>query len=178
MSREKQIVRSGLRLVKEHEEMSKHPSTWFLLAFLIVLASCTSSGPQSTGPVNIKPSKNVPTATSTPIPAIPTVGPVPGTCPTSHPAHHVISSQISPVIGSTPVWATWIAGPSVYREGPVTSSNPPTNYDPAYGWEITKVVWEVGPNYMQTITIGGYERFDHTPVLIQLGGDDPTTHAV
>ncbi len=158
--------------------MSKHPSIWFLLAFLIILAGCTSSSPQSTGLVSTIPSKNVPTATSTPIPPIPTVGSVPRTCPTNNPTRHVISAQISPVIGSAPVWATWIPGPSVYREGSVTSSNPPTNYDPAHGWEITKVIWEVGPNYMHTITISGYELFDHTPVLIQPGGDDPTAHAV
>lgn len=158
--------------------MSKQPSIWFLLAFLIVLASCTSTARQSTGPGSTKPSKQVPTATSTPISVIPTVGPVPRTCPISHPTRHVISSQISPVIGKTPVWATWVPGPSVYREGPITSSTPPTNYDPAHGWDITKVVWEVGPNYMQTITIRGYDLFNHAAVLIQLGGADPTAQVV
>jgi hypothetical protein len=28
---------------------------------------------------------------------------------------------------------------------------------------------------MQTITIRGYEVFNHAPLLIQLGGDDPTS---
>jgi len=31
---------------------------------------------------------------------------------------------------------------------------------------------------MHPITIRGYELFNHTPVLIQLGGDDPSAHAV
>lgn len=43
---------------------------------------------------------------------------------------------------------------------------------------MMKVVWELGPNYTQTITIHGQELSDHTPALIQFGGDDPTTHAV
>ncbi len=152
---------------------SIHKCIIMLAAFLLLLTGCTSPSTQ-----NVASPTNVPTATSTPIPSIPTVGPVPRTCPISNPTHHVISAQLSPVIGSTPVWATWIPGPSVYREGPVTSSNPPTNYDPAYGWEMTKVIWEVGPTYTQTITIHGHEISDQTPVLIQLGGDDPTAQAV
>src|SRR5215472_13954921 len=158
--------------------MSRHQSSWMLVAFLLVLIGCTSSNTHHVAPVSTKAVTNGPTAISTSIAAIPSVAPVPRTCPVSNPARHVISSQISPVIGSTPVWATWIPGPSVYKEGPVPSLNPPTNYDPAHGWEITKVIWEVGPNYMHPITIRGYELFNHTPVLIQLGGDDPSAHAV
>jgi hypothetical protein len=158
--------------------MPKHPSTWLLLAFLIILAGCTSPGPSNTGPASTKPSTTGPTATSTSVPPIPTVGPVPRTCPISTPTRHVISSQLAPVIGSVTVWATWIPGPSVYREEPFSSSNPPTNYDPAHGWQITKVVWEVGPNYTQIIMIHGQERSDHTPVLIQFGNEDPTAQTV
>lgn len=156
--------------------MSRHSSSWLLVAFLLLLTGCTSSNPQNVAPVSTKPLTNGPTATSTSIPAIPTVGSVPRTCPISNPTHHLIGGMS--LIGTAPAWATWIPGPSVYREGSVSSSNPPTNYDPAHGWEMTKVVWEVGPNYTQNITIHGQERSDHTPVLIQFGNDDPTSQAV
>jgi len=172
-----QYIRSGLSaLQKEHEEMSKCQSTWILLAILIILAGCTSPGPQSTGPVSTKPSTNIPTTTSTPVPPIPTVGPVPRACPISNPTRHVIGGM--DLIGTAPIWATWIPGPSVYREGSVTSSNPPTNYDPLNGWEMTKVVWEVGSNYAHSATIQGSDLFDHTAVFIQFGNDQPTAHAV
>jgi len=108
-----QYIRSGLSaLQKEHEEMSKHQSTWILLAILIILAGCTSPGPQSTGPVSTKPSTNIPTTTSTPVPPIPTVGPVPRACPISNPTRHAIGGM--DLIGTAPIWAMWIPGPSVY----------------------------------------------------------------
>ncbi|MFL5624746.1 MAG: hypothetical protein ACJ788_04030 [Ktedonobacteraceae bacterium] len=154
--------------------MSRHQSTWILVAFLLLLIGCTSPSTQNVASVSTRPPTYIPTATSTPIPPIPTIGSVPRNCPTSNPNRHVFP-QLFPVIGSTPVWATWAPGPSVYREGPVTSSSP---YDPAYGWEMTKVIWEVGPNYTHTIAIRGYELFDHTPVLIQLNNDTPTANAV
>lgn len=65
-------------------------------------------------------------------------------------------------------------GPTVFREVP---SDIPSNYDPRYGWPISKVVWEVGPNYTHTITICGYELSDHTPVLIEFD-DKPMANAV
>jgi hypothetical protein len=156
--------------------MSRHQSRLILVAFLLVLTGCTSSKTQNVAPVSTRPVTNGPTATSTSIAAIPTVGSVPRTCPISNPTHHLIGGMS--FIGTAPVWATWIPGPSVYREGPVSSSNPPTNYDPAHGWEITKVVWEVGPNSTQSVMIHGQERSNHTPVLIQFGNDDPTSQAV
>lgn len=161
---------------KEHEEMPERYSTWILIVFLLLLIGCTPSQPQQTIAVSTKSPINVPTATSTPVAPIPTVGPVPQSCPTSNPTRRVFS-QLSSVTGSTPVWATWIPDPSVFREGSFTNSNPPTNYDPAYGWQITKVVWEVGPNYTQPISIHGYELLNHTPMFIQIE-DTPTAHTV
>ena len=161
---------------KEHEGMTKRHSIWILITFLLLLTSCNSPA-QNVVSVSTKLPTNGPTATTTPIPPIPTVGSIPRNCPTSNPTHQVFS-QLAPVTGSTPVWATWSPGPGVFREGPVTSSNPPTNYDPAYGWMITKIVWEVGPNYTHPIAIHGYGLTNHAPVLIQVGNDTPTANVV
>jgi hypothetical protein len=158
-------------------QMRRVATIWVSL-ILLILAGCTSSLFHSPKAARTSiPKSPVPSASSE-VSALPTVGPVPPTCPVSTPTRQVISSGLAPVIGHPPVWATWLPGKSVYREGPIPRSHPPTNYDPTHGWQITKIVWEVGPDDTQPITIQGQDLFDHTPALIQLEEDVPTAHAV
>jgi hypothetical protein len=153
--------------------MSKHQSTWILVVVLLMLTGCTSPGTPNGVSVSTRQPTNIPTATSTSIPSIPTVGPAPRTCPISNPTRHSIDGM--GLIGTAPAWAAWPPGPNVFQEGPITNSSP---YDPGHGWDMTKVVWEVGPNYTQSITIQGQEVSNHTPVSLQFGNDSPTAQAV
>jgi hypothetical protein len=77
------------------------------------------------------------------------------------------------------VWSTWPTGPSRFH---LVFASPPlpqnSNYDPRYGWQIVKMIWEVGPNYTYLISVQGHDLFDHTPLLFQFGGDTPTANAV
>jgi hypothetical protein len=142
-------------------------------AVLLLLTGCTSSGTPKVVSVSTKQPTNIPIATSTSFFPIPTVGPVPLTCPISNPTRHSIGGM--GLIGRAPAWAAWPPGPSVFQEGPITNTSP---YNPGHGWDMTKVVWEVGPNCTHTITIQGYELFNHTPLLIQIVNNTPTAHAV
>ncbi|QBD80853.1 hypothetical protein EPA93_34750 [Ktedonosporobacter rubrisoli] len=140
------------------------------VACLLFLSSCTGATSQSTK------AQMPPPPTSPPV-VVPTIGPVPASCPVSTPKLHTISPHIATVVGQTPVWATW--GPtSIYHEElMLPPGRPPTNYDPANGWEVRKIIWEVGPHYTQPISIHGHDLSDHAPVLIQLG-DTPSPNAV
>lgn len=161
---------------REHERVSKYKPTFLLVALLLLLTSCTSPGKQGTVPAatQLPTSVPTPTATPTPIPPTPTVGPVPHNCPVSHPVPQSISPNLAPAIGSSPVWATWAPGPSIFHLTPLPNSN---TYIPSYGWAITKAIWEVGPNYTHPVTVRGHDLFNHTPLLIQID-DTPTASAV
>lgn len=157
--------------------MLRTQSTWVLVAFLLVLASCTSPGPQTVGPVSTRPPTLVSTATATPIPSTPVIGPLPQNCPASHPTRQAISPYLSSVIGTSPVWASWIPGPNIFHLTPPPNSLYPSTYEAPYGWELTKVVWEVGPDYHHSVTLRGYAVSDHTPLLFQFS-DAPTADAI
>jgi hypothetical protein len=101
------------------------------------------------------------------------LGPIPPNCPVSHPTPRNISSDLAPVIGVSPVWATWPAGPSIFH-----ISSPNNYYRPPYGWGMKKEIWEVGPHYTHPVTIRGHDLFSNTPLLIQFLQNAPTADAV
>lgn len=157
--------------------MLRHKTTYLLVAFLLLLASCASPGKQGTVAVATSQptSAPTPTATLTPLPPTPALGPVPQHCPVSNPTPHMSLPGLGPVIGASPVWADWPPG------GPVIahlSHTPPGIYEAPYGWAILKTIWEVGPNYTHPVTVRGYELFDHTRLLIQFLNNPPTADAV
>jgi len=43
---------------------------------------------------------------------------------------------------------------------------------------MTKVVWEVGPNYRRLITLRGHNLFDQTPLLFQFAEPTPVADEV
>jgi hypothetical protein len=77
-------------------------------------------------------------------------------------------SQLAPVIGVAPVWATVPPGPMVYHVGP------PLPCFPSFGWPVVKIIWEVGPNYSSIVTVRGHEITDHTPLFFQFADPTPT----
>lgn len=156
--------------------MSIYKPTWVLVAFFLLLASCASPGNPGTVQTGTQQPTRAVTVTPTPVPAEPTVSPIPRNCPISNPTFHMIAPNF-PLIGASPVWATWPRGPSIFHLQPA-NSNYSSTYTPPYGWEMTKVVWEVGPNYTHPIMVRGHDLFDHTPLLIQFLEDTPTTDGV
>src|SRR5260221_10032343 len=148
--------------------MSGTRKAWLVIA-LLVLTGCAPASQVHLSPTpTVKPlATSTATATATP----PPLGPVPKTCPvtTAHP--QAVFSELAPVLGTAPVWATWPPGPSVYR-------GTPNLYEAPYGWAMTKVVWEVGPRYSYAISVHGEDIFDHTPLLLQFLNDTPTADAV
>ena len=140
-----------------------------------VLTGCASVGGSSTAGSG-KRATLAATATPT-LPSIPTPGPLPHDCPVTPPPRQTISDMLAPVTGSSPVWATWAPGPSVFEVLPSTSPNPSVYIAP-FGWPITKVIWEVEPNYTHAVTLRGHEVTDNTPLEFQLGGNTPTTQAM
>jgi hypothetical protein len=156
--------------------MPRHKSIWLLVTCLLILASCATSGNQSAVHTGTQQPTGAATTTPTPVPAAPMLGPVPRNCPISTPAYQNISPNLSQVIGTSPVWAAWPPGPNIFHGQPL---DPHSNtYEPPYGWEMTKVVWEVGPNYTHSVTVRGYEISDHTPLLIQFLNNTPTLNGV
>ncbi len=154
--------------------MLRHKSTYLLVAFLLLLASCASPGNQGTVPQPT--SAPTPTATLTPLPPTPALGSIPQHCPISNSTPHMILPGLAPVIGTSPVWASWPPGPVIVHLTP--TKNEPSTYLSPYGWAILKTIWEVGPNYTYPVTVRGYELFDHTPLLIQFLDNPPTADAV
>ncbi len=145
-------------------------------AGLIVLAGCGMAGCAS-GMGSTQQVMSTAKATPSPTPLPPTPGPLPRNCPVTTAHLQAEFSELAPVIGASPVWTTWPPGPGVFEIFPSTSAKPSVYFAP-YGWPITKLIWEVGPNYSSTISVRGYDQTDHTPLFFQLGGDSPTADAV
>src|SRR6266699_3144401 len=137
--------------------MSLRTPRLVLVACLLLLASCASPANQGTVPAATAHPTSVPTptATPTPVPPVPTLGPVPQHCPVSNSTPHMILPGLAPVIGTSPVWATWPPGGVIAH----LSQAPPDIYEAPYGWAILKTIWEVGPNYTHLLF-----QFDDTPV--------------
>ena len=129
-------------------QSSFHGDSFLLLAFLLIVTSCSFQQPTST------PTSSHPAITSAPqvslSPAPQQFGPVPVHCPAS-PA---ISTKVFPngwggylidqkAIGTSPVWATDILADDLFH---VDQSG----YE---AWPGTKIIWEVGPSFSQTITV-------------------------
>ena len=106
--------------------------------------------------------------TTTPI-ATPPLGQIPTQCPVSTTTPQAKFSDLSPVIGASPVWATWVPGPKRYHL--ILPPPYPSTYVSPYGWEMGKVIWEVGPNYSASVTVSGYDLADNTPLLFQASGN-------
>jgi hypothetical protein len=137
------------------------------LIAMLLLTSCAS--PTSRASASPQPQATVPptlaASTATPV-FTPLLGQIPAQCPISTTSPQPkFSPDLSPVIGASPVWATWSPGPNRFHL--VLPSPYPSTYASPYGWDMSKVVWEVGPNYSEPVTIGGYDVFDHTPLLLQ-----------
>ncbi|MDQ6660025.1 MAG: hypothetical protein M3Z24_03555 [Chloroflexota bacterium] len=148
---------------------------WVFIALLLFLTSCTSSGNSGTvqsGTPQLRPS---PVITPSLTPIEPTIGPVPHNCPVSTPTRHTISPNYGSVIGSTPVWAGWPLGANIYH---AVLPNHPSSYEAPYGWDMMKVIWEVGPHYNDSATIRGHDIFDQTPLMIEFLNDTPTIDTV
>ena len=156
--------------------MSIHKPTWVLIAFLLLLASCSSPGNPNAVQVGTKPPTRAVTVSPTATPTEPTPGPLPQNCPVSTPIFHRILPDLGPVIGTSPVWAEWPSGPSIFHLLP--PSPYPSTYEPPYGRQALKVIWEVEPHYTHLITVRGYDLTDHTPLLLQFDDDTPTANAV
>jgi hypothetical protein len=145
----------------------------FLVAVLFALMSCTAPGTGSKGQSGQEPTSS-PLATASPTSPPPTPGPVPTNCPISNPVRHTVPGLV-PVIGASPVWATWPPGLGIFH---LTPQPPyPSTYEAPYGWQMTKLIWEVGPHSTQLVTVRGHDQFDNTPLQIQFQ-DPPTAVAV
>jgi hypothetical protein len=145
-----------------------------IMSFMVLLLlSCTSVNSTSTTAIQ-------PFITFTPIPTLPPVptipinstpGPLPAHCPVTNPILHRTFANLPPMIGASPVWAVWPArGPMIAHLNQPPGSRYPSLFDPPYGWDITKLIWEVGPNYRQLITVRGQEIYNHTPLLFDFTG--------
>jgi hypothetical protein len=157
--------------------MNRRKTLWMLVA-VFLLISCTSSPSPNVAQGSASPTSVV---TATPTPTImptPPIGPVPKNCPVSDPVFHTISPNLGQVIGTSPVWATWARGRKIMHLVPTANSSQPSDYLPPYGWPFTKVIWEVGPDYHQLVTLRGYEISNHTPLLFQFLSGTPTADAV
>jgi hypothetical protein len=137
--------------------MFRTRQTW-LVAMLLLFIGCAPSR-------QIHPSSTPtwePLATTMAPATPPPLGQVPKNCPVTRLRPQAVFSQLSPVIGTAPVWVAWPPVPGVFH-------GTPDLYEAPYGWAMTKVVWEVGPNYAKAVSVRGEDVVDHTPLLFQFG---------
>jgi hypothetical protein len=133
---------------------------------LLVIAGCSpTSGQTSKG-------KSTPTPSTPATPVPPPLGPISTNCPISAAQPQpVFPQQLAPVIGTSPVWATWAPGPNTFH------LLPPPQYPPSYlppsGWPMTKTIWEVGPNYWQPVTVQGRNSVDGAQLMFTFTGTTP-----
>ena len=131
---------------------SFHGDIFPLLAFLLILTSCSTQQPTTTA--TSTPTSSHPAITSTPqvhlSPAPQQFGPAPVYCPAS-PA---ISTKVFPkgwggylrdqtAIGTSPVWTTSIMAGDIFGVDQA-------GYE---AWPGTKIIWEVGPSFTQTVSV-------------------------
>lgn len=143
----------------------RHTRMTWLVVTLLALTSCAPSVKIHPSP----PSTRMPPTTAAPTATPPPLGQVPTKCPVTN-ADPQRRLSLAPVIGTTPVWATWLPGPSIFHGAP-------GEYVAPYGWAMTKAIWEVGPNYSDAVTVRGEDIFDHSPLLFQFE-DTVTADAV
>jgi hypothetical protein len=142
----------------------------FLSALVLILASCTQTPQSSATPTPTISTKPTNSATLVPVPTTPPLGSIPRDC-TPGPTPRSSLPGIGPVIGGSKVWASGFEGSHA------TILIRP--YDDTYtqhGWSW-KIVWEVGPDYTQLVTIQGGNLRNGMPLWIQVTGN-PATSAV
>jgi hypothetical protein len=157
-----------------------------LLALLVTLAACASPAVR-TQPTPTPASTPSPTATSVPFPSPLTrpLGLAPKSCPAGPPLDTFTIDDTfgggfvggDVFAGRSPVWTLYLnTGTTLSLEsfaGTVTPSPYPA----------TKVMWIVGPNYHQPVTLSGHELSTGAPVWFDLsavgsGPGNPMTTAV
>lgn len=118
------------------------------LALFLILAGCSSQPPTTTA---------TPTQQSASAAVTPTLSPAPqnfGKAPDHCPTGPAVPTKLFPngwggylanqtLIGSTPVWANYIMPGEIFG---VDQSG----YE---AWPGIKIIWEVGPNFTQTVTV-------------------------
>ncbi|HEY6286401.1 MAG TPA: hypothetical protein VIX20_12110 [Ktedonobacteraceae bacterium] len=163
-----------LAILSERKQHVLQAATFGVLVALLLLTSCTSPASPGTADVGATPPMRTVTVMPTPSPTEPKLGAVPQHCPVSNPTPHMSLTGLGPVIGTSPVWADWPQGGVIAH----LSQADPNIYEPPYGWAILKTIWEVEPNYTHSVTVRGYDLFDHTQLLIQFLDNPPTADAV
>jgi len=150
--------------------------SWYaaIVVLLAVLVSCTQTPQSSTTPTPTISTKPTSTPTLVSIPTTPTpttspLGPIPRDC-SPGPTPRSSLPGIGPVIGGSKVWASGFDGS--HADIPIPSYDTYTQH----GW-TWKIVWEVGPDYTQLVTIRGVNLRTGTPLWFQVTGN-PTTVAV
>jgi hypothetical protein len=119
-----------------------------LLAALVILASC---GPARTSATPTATPTVAPTATPAPGPTPVTtlLDPPPTNCPSAPPLQILTFTHFGGFSGSVTLHGdppVWIAG---FNYQTVVHADP-QGYTP---WPETKIIWEVGPNYSQPVSI-------------------------
>lgn len=159
-----------------------------MLALLVALAACASPTVR-TQPPPTPASTPSPTATSVPFPAPLTglLGHAPTNCPAGPPLDTFTIDDTfgggftggDVFVGRSPVWNLGLnTGASLQLESFAGTATPTPSPYP-----LTKVMWIVGPNYHQAVTLSGHELATGAPVWFDLsavgsGPGNPMTMAV
>ncbi len=157
-----------------------------LLALLLTITACASPTVR-TQPHPTPDSTPSPTATSVPFPSPLTslLGPAPTHCPAGPQlATFTIDDMFGGgfvggdmFVGRSPVWTLGLYPGARVSLEPVTGTATPSPYP------SIKVMWIVGPNYPQPVTLSGHELSTDAPVWFDLspvgnGPGNPVTMAV
>ncbi len=134
-----------------------------LLAVLGLIYTQAASVPAAPTPASVP---GVPLAVN-PMPAA--LGAAPQSCMRG-PAPVPLSPAVRPVIGSAPVWVAGFDGP----QATLHISNPAPAAYTRYGWS-GRLLWEVGPNYPNSIILQGKNLRDGAPLWFQLADQAATT---
>ncbi len=152
-----------------------------LLVLLVTLAACASSTVRRQPiPTLASTSTPAPTVASGPFPAPLTglLGPAPTQCPAGPPL-----DTLSFAGGGFSGNAVFVGRSPIWNLGINSGENQQLVVIPT-GYPSTKVMWIVGPNYHQPVTLSGHELSTGAPVWFDLsspGGSspgDPMTRAV
>ena len=138
------------------------------MALALFLVGCASSPLSISRPTPTPSPSAVPSATPTLV--APPLADPPTNCKGLPQPQNRWPFALGPVVGSGPLWATL---PPVFHISPSVSPNGTTNYT-SYGW-IWKVVWEVGPNYPNSIALQATRVGDQNPLWFEFDGPPTTT---